>query len=206
MTLRDLAIVYLAIGVAIAIAIVRRSPPPVTRALASAVAAVPLWPLWAPFAFERSRARELVHPLAARVLCVLSEAEQTALERSAGALLSRAVVARLERDARRIGARLAELDRLLATDGFDLAASERRLVELEGARRASAAAHHARLARLHARRGADAAGLAELADLVQALRAELLLEPEGASESGVADLVQEVSARLEALTETGRSS
>jgi hypothetical protein len=205
-TLRDLAVVYLAIGVAIAIAIYRRSPPPITRALASAAVAVPLWPLWAPFAFEPSRARDAAHPLAARVASALASAEIAALGSGAGALLSRAEVARLAREVQRIGARLAELDRLLATEGFDLAASERRLAALEGARRASAEAHHARLVRLHARRAADAAGLAELVDLVHALRAELLLEAEGASGSGVADLVQEVSARLEALTETGRAS
>jgi hypothetical protein len=205
-TLRDLVVIHLAIGIACAIWIYRRSPPPAARALASAAVAVPLWPLWAPFALDGSGTPVALHPLAERVERALDHAERAALGGSARALLSREVVARLRREVRQIGARLCELDRHLASDGFDLTVSERTLGELEGARQASARAHHESVRRLHARRAADAAGLAELADLVQALRAELLLERQGAASQGVADLVREVSARLEALTETGRSS
>jgi hypothetical protein len=200
-TLRDLLVVYLAIGVACAIWIYRKSPPPAARALASAAVAVPLWPLWAPFALERSVDATPLHPLAERVERALEDAERAALGSSASALLSPAVVTRLRRELRRIGARLSELDGLLTLDGFDLDASERRLGELAGDRQASARAHHESLRRLHQQRAADVSGLGELADLVLALRAELLLERQGAASEGVADLVREVSARLEALTD-----
>jgi hypothetical protein len=98
-----------------------------------------------------------------------------------------------------------ELRALQATRGLDRAASEARLRDLE-ARGASertldaARLQHESLARLEQLRAADAQALEELADLLEALRAQLLLARyAGSSADGTGAIVSEVWARLEGL-------
>lgn len=210
MTLRDLLIVYLAIGIGCALWIYKRAPPPAARALVSAAVAVPLWPLWAPFALDSRSRAGASHPLSLPVERALHAVEAARIGTSAAALLSPEVTARLRREVARIAERLGELDRLLASEGFDLESSARRLEALEragdGSRLSSARVHHQSLKRLYEQRAADAAGLSELADLVLALRAQLLLERQGAASEGVADLIRECWTRLEALDEASQTA
>ena len=57
MSLRDLLGLYALVGIACAIAVFRRAPKRSFGAVVSAIATVPLWPLWAPFALAPSRPR-----------------------------------------------------------------------------------------------------------------------------------------------------
>ena len=187
MTLRDLVIAYLVVGLACAVFIYRRSPPPAVRALASAAVAVPLWPLWAPFALESGRA---AHPLVAAVERAIAEAESTAG-------VPRDLVLRLRSELARVSERLLELDRLLGTEAFDLESAARRAAETG---LASARAHHESVRRLGDQRARDATRLAELSDLIAALRARLVLS----GSEGAGDLVDELWTHLDALDEASK--
>jgi hypothetical protein len=111
-----------------------------------------------------------------------------------------------------------ELCALLRREGFDAAEAERRLASLERERAspraiATARLHLENVRRLSALRDRDARALEELADLVQALRAQLLLaryagaglaggEVPMASPNieGTSGIVSEVWARVEGLS------
>src|SRR5262249_53912105 len=90
-------------------------------------------------------------------------------------------------------------------DGFDASAAASRVVELEksgASLRAIATArlHLDNVRRLHAMRERDARALDELADLVQALRTQLVLARfAGSTVEGVGGIVSEVWARVEGL-------
>jgi hypothetical protein len=105
----------------------------------------------------------------------------------------------------RAASRHAELDALLRRDGFDDVAAASRVAELEQARASSRALATARLhldnvRRLRAMRDRDARALEELADLIQALRTQLVLARfAGSSVEGVGGIVSEVWARVEGL-------
>ena len=94
---------------------------------------------------------------------------------------------------------------MLGREGFDLAAAERRVAELEKAQAsarslATARLHLENVRRLAALRDRDARALEELADLVQALRTQLTLARfAGSSVEGVGGIVSEVWARVEGL-------
>lgn len=211
MSLRDLSVLYLIAGLAFAVAVYRASPEGRRRAALSAALCVPLWPIWAPVALTARRAEPGGAPgsaaAAARVQGALREGVSACAGTSFEALLSREAAARIEAEVARAAARHAELDALLRQGGFDEAAAAARVAEIErgggaGSGRALATAHlHLEnIRRLRAMRDHDARALEELADLVQALRTQLVLARfAGSSVEGVGGIVSEVWARVEGL-------
>ena len=148
----------------------------------------------------------------------MQEALREGVEACAGTslegLLSTDAAARIAAEVARASARQAELEALLTKDEFDLQAAEARALSLEkeaGSPRAIATArlHVDNIRRLCALRDRDARSLDELADLVQALRTQLVLARfEGSSVEGASGIVSEVWARVEGLgaamdTDTG---
>jgi hypothetical protein len=194
MSLASLGIGYLAIGAATAlvVAAVKRR-----LSVADAVLLVGLWPMYAPLAIARpdgdARETELLTALArakaSPLAGVLPDAES-----------ARVLGARL----REAGARLRELDEVLARPDFDPAAAERRAAELT-ARGATAAAATAELrvrtlGQLRALRERYRSELDEVGELIAQLvaQAELVrLQPAIAQRSG--ELVRELVARVEGL-------
>ena len=222
MSLRDLLILYAVLGIACAVAIYRSSTESRPRAAAAAALALPLWPLWAPIALTSSRsrptsawasgadsrscgARSPVAEAATRVEAALREGVEACAGTSLESLLPRDAAARITAEVRRASERHAELTAVLGREGFDLAAAEKRVVELEKAQAsarslATARLHLENVKRLAALRDRDARALEELADLVQALRTQLTLARfAGSSVEGVGGIVSEVWARVEGL-------
>jgi hypothetical protein len=196
MSLASLGVAYLALGLVIAavIAGVKRR-----LAVADAVWIVGLWPLYAPLAFARGapdrREDELVRALArakdSPLAGVLPDAESV-----------RVLGARL----REAGARLAELDEVIARPDFDPAAAAARGRELAARGQASAAAtaelRVRTIGQLHALRERYRRELDEVGELVAQLvtQAELVrLQPAIAHASS--ELVAQLVARVEGLGE-----
>ena len=222
MSLRDLLILYAVLGIACAVAIYRSSTESRPRAAAAAALALPLWPLWAPIALTSSRSRPAsswasdvdsrsrasrspVSEAAMRVEAALREGVEACAGTSLESLLPRDAAARLASEVKRASERHAELTSVLGREGFDLAAADQRVAELEKARAsprslATARLHLENVRRLAALRDRDARALDELADLVQALRTQLTLARfAGSSVEGVGGIVSEVWARVEGL-------
>jgi hypothetical protein len=212
MNLRDLLALYAVVGVACAIATLRRANSIRTRSVAAAVAMVAVWPFWAPFALAtppqrttRAAPRPPGPGVLARIERALDEAVAAAADTPMSEVFSPKVAARIGAEAARVAARLEELDTLSARAGFDAEASARRVVELEarGAPElavATARLQHGNLTRLVELRAADAQALEDLADLLEALRTQLLLARySGSSADGAGAIVSEVWARLEGL-------
>ncbi|WP_437284123.1 hypothetical protein [Sorangium sp. So ce406] len=209
MSLRDLSVLYLIAGLACAVAVYRASPGDRRRAALSAALCVPLWPIWAPVALTARRAEPGGTPgtsaAAARVQGALREGVSACAGTSFEALLSREAASRIEAEVARAAARHAELDALLRQSGFDEAAAAARVAEIErgsapGRALATAHLHLENIRRLRAMRDRDARALEELADLVQALRTQLVLARfAGSSVEGVGGIVSEVWARVEGL-------
>jgi hypothetical protein len=195
-SLAAIGVGYIAIGAAVAlvIAAARRR-----LTAADAVLIVGLWPLYAPLALARGEdtGRE------AELLAAISRAKASPL----AAVLPDAESARiLAARLREAGARLAELDAVLARPGFDPAAVQQRASELS-ARGATAAAATAELrvrtlGQLRALRERYRSELDEVGELIAQLvtQAELVrLQPAIAHSSG--ELVRELVARVEGLGE-----
>lgn len=194
MSLVNLGLGYLAVGaaLALAIAVARRRLSP-----ADAVLVVGLWPMYAPLALARATEprRE------AELLAALARAKASPL---AGVLPDAESARILGGRLREAGARLGELDALLARPDFDPAAAERRAAEL-AARGATAAAATAQLrvrtlGQLRALRERYRSELDEVGELIAQLvtQAELVrLQPAIAHSSG--ELVRELVARVEGL-------
>ena len=211
MSLRDLAILYLVAGLACAVAVYRSSTESGPKAVAAAALAVPLWPIWAPIALTASHrvpsasVRLGATAAAARMESALREGVEACAGTSFEALLSREAATRIQAEVTRAASRHAELDALLRRDGFDDVAAAARVAELEQTRASTRALATARLhldnvRRLRAMRDRDARALEELADLVQALRTQLVLARfAGSSVEGVGGIVSEVWARVEGL-------
>lgn len=209
MSLRDLLALYVVIGVACAIAVLRRGPATGARAVTSAVATVFVWPLWAPFALGSARrpsAPASGQPDAVqRIARALAEAVDAVARTPMSDVFSQKVAARIEAEVVRVAERMQELSTLMARSGFDAHVSAQHLRDLEsrGAPErtlATARLQHDSLSRLQQLRAADAQALEELAELLDALRAQLLLARfSGASADGVGAIVSEVWARLEGL-------
>ncbi|WP_437949445.1 hypothetical protein WME98_00745 [Sorangium sp. So ce296] len=214
MSLRDLSVLYLLAGLACAVAVYRASRDrgdARRRAALSAALCVPLWPIWAPVALTAGRGDGGGRPdgdagtAAARVQGALREGVSACAGTSFEALLSRDAAARIEAEVARAAARHAELDALLRQGGFDEAAAAARVAEIErggagGRALATAHLHLENIRRLRAMRDRDARALEELADLVQALRTQLVLARfAGSSVEGVGGIVSEVWARVEGL-------
>jgi hypothetical protein len=226
MRLTDLVLLYGVIGVACAIAVLRREQANGLRAAVwSAVATVPLWPLWAPFVLatprprerpsppddarppstHRSAARESASGPLGRIQHALDEAVRAVAGTPMADVFSKAVATRIAAEVAHVADRMEELRALQTTRGLDRDASAARLRELE-ARGASertleaARLQHESLTRLEELRAKDAQALEELADLLEALRAQLLLARyAGSSAEGTGAIVSEVWARLEGL-------
>ena len=209
MNVRDLLVLYAVVGVACAIAVLRRSPAVTSRAVTSALATVVVWPLWAPFALGSARPRPAGGAPESGAVRRISRALADAVDAVAGTpmseMFSQRVAARIEAEVARVAARMEELAGLMARADFDAQASARHLRELE-ARGApertlvTARLQHESLTRLQDLRAADAQALDELADLLEALRAQLLLARfSGSSAEGAGAIVGEVWARLEGL-------
>jgi hypothetical protein len=193
-SLVSLGVGYLAVGAALAlgIAAARRRLSP-----ADAVLVIGLWPMYAPLALARATEprRE------AELLAALARAKASPL---AGVLPDAESARILGGRLREAGARLGELDALLARPDFDPAAAERRAAEL-AARGAAAAAATAQLrvrtlGQLRALRERYRSELDEVGELIAQLvtQAELVrLQPAIAHSSG--ELVRELVARVEGL-------
>lgn len=230
MSLRDLALLYLLAGIACAVAIYRSTPGSRARAFGSAALALPLWPLWAPIALTSTRsgrpsaapwvpgpsapfaapgkpraARTPITDAAARIEAALREGVDACAGSSLESLLPRDAAERISAEVSRAAARHQELSELLGREGFDLAVAQRKVAELErgapsGRALSTARLHLENVRRLVALREHDARALDELADLVQALRTQLVLARfAGSSVEGAGGIVSEVWARVEGL-------
>jgi hypothetical protein len=208
MSLRDLSVLYLVAGLCCAVAVYRSTPGGSSKALASAVIAIPLWPLWAPIALTAPRAKPPAHPPRGAILRV-QRALREAVEACAGtplaSLLPPDAAARIESEVARRAARHAELEALLAQDTFTLARAEARVRDLEGTAASPRALATARLdlenvRRLRALRDRDVRALEELCALAEALRTQVVLARfSGSSAADIGGIVTEVWARVEGL-------
>jgi len=208
-SLRDLLVLYAVIGVACAIAVLRRTPATGARAVTSAVATVFVWPLWAPFALgapgNPAPPRGPDSASVGRIDRALAEAVAAVAGTPMSEVFSQKTAARIAAEVARVAARLDELSALTTRAAFDAQASAQHLRDLE-ARGApertvvTARLQHDSLTRLQQLRGADAQALEELAELLEALRTQLLLARySGSSADGAGAIVGEVWARLEGL-------
>lgn len=222
MSLLDVGWLYLLVGVACAVAVVRRSGLRRSQAAGSALLTTFLWPLWAPIALtgppstRRSDAsrRERNAPQTAsvraavlRIESALREGVDTAEGSALAALLPASAAERILAEVARVAARHAELEQLLLTPDLDVERADARLAALEtagGPARAIATArlHAENVRRLARLRDRDARALDELADLTAALRTQLVLARfAGSSVDGASGIVGEVWARVEGLSE-----
>jgi hypothetical protein len=217
MSLGDLVVLYLVVGLACAVAVYRTSPAAGASRAASAALAVPLWPLWAPIALTSGKRPSPppagaspgpatpVTEAAARIEAALREGVEACVGTSLEALLPRDAAQRIAAEVRRAAGRYAEIGALLGREGFDLAAAEAKLRALTDADASPRALSTARLhldnvRRLVALRERDARALDELADLVQALRAQLVLARfAGSQAEGAGGIVSDLWARVEGL-------
>ncbi len=207
MRLVDLCVLYGIVGIAAGVAIYARAVPRDGRAIASAALAVPLWPLWAPIALSarRPESRLMLAGVPREIEAALTEALEAVDGSPLANLLSRAAVTNILVEVDRAAARCAELDGLLARPELapDLAAERLAVLEREAApvrTLASARLHHANVQRLMRLRERDRQALAELTDLVAALRTQLVLARyAGSSAEGVGGIVSEMWARVEGL-------
>lgn len=221
MSLADLALLYCIAGLACAVAIYRSSTESRPRRAAAAALAVPLWPLWAPIALTAKSARTPASPwatdararsprsvtseAATRIEGALREGVEACAGTSLEELLPRDAAGRISAEVARAAARHAELCTVLGRQEFDLATAERRVADLEAAPNPgralmTARLHHENVKRLAALRDRDARAIDELADLVQALRTQLVLARfAGSSIEGAGGIVSEVWARVEGL-------
>jgi hypothetical protein len=220
-SLGDLAVVYSVAGVGCAIAVLRKEAGRGAWAVVSALVTVALWPLWAPFVLaapktvggtEDARGREGTKASASagpstavrRIENALEEAVKAVQGTPMSELFSQKVSQRIAAEVRVVSARLDELT-VLTGEGLDCKVSAARLeaLEAEGAPArtiATARLQHESVAKLEELRASDDRALTELADLLEALRAQLLLARYGGSPSeGTGAIVNEVWARLEGL-------
>lgn len=208
MNLTELLAVYALIGLVCAVAVYHRSPPPALRRLVSAAVTVPLWPLWTPFALAAGprpagSGGQAQLPLGRQVDTVLAEALEAIAGTPAEGLLSRADALAIRDRVLAAAARLGRLQAQLSRPSFDSAAAAGRVAELE---RQGASETVLTTARLHLRSlerleqccRRQEQELAELVDLLQIMRAQLLLARYG-SDSHPGELLTEIWARLEGM-------
>lgn len=215
MSLRDLAILYLVLGLACSVAIFRGSHESRPKAVLSAALALPLWPIWGPIVLTSAQRSHTAltetsnistAAALARVQSALREGIDACTGTSFEALLPKSAAARIESEVSRAAARHAELCSILQREGFSEQTALARVRDLEQGGASPRAVSTARLhlenvRRLAAMRDRDARALDELSDLVQALRTQLVLARyAGSSVEGVGGIVAEVWARVEGLS------
>jgi hypothetical protein len=217
--LADLAAVYGLAGAAAAVAVYRAAPSRRGAIVGAAIALV-LWPIWAPLVLTSSKRRRTsleneespggatsIDPSVARVEAALGDAVEACAGTPLEGLLSAEAAARIASEMRRAAARHAEVTRALGDASLDLHRVEARIVALEaegGSARALATARVQRdgVRRLVSLRDHDARALAEIAELVSALKTQLFFaRVAGADEVTASDLVAELWARVEGLSE-----
>jgi hypothetical protein len=211
MKLLDLGVLYLIVGAACALALYRRAPHNDRAALINALTAVGQWPRWAPIAWTaRAAPSESTaggDDVVAGIRSALDEGVESVVGTPLEALLNRDSAKHIVAEVERIAARRNELLVLLARDEFRVDVAECRVETLErqGASprvRASARLHLGNVRRLRELGGRDTRALEEMAGLVSALRTQLVLvRLSGSSAEGVGDIVSELWARLESLSE-----
>ena len=211
MNLADLGILYFSAGAVSALVIHRRERARGRKALARALLAIPLWPLWLPVALAASDEREARGETAGSTAAALLEGHEAVRGTPLEALLPRDAVERILDEVRRAGERREELRALLARPSFGLDSARSHLERLDRAGAsaralASARLHLANVERLEALRRRDEVALEELGELVSALRTQLVLARyAGSASSGeerAGDIVSEVWARVEVLGTT----
>ena len=209
MKLFDLTLLYLIVGTACAVALYLRDPGRGRASIMNALAAVPLWPLWAPIAWAAHdqptsnppRAEDRLTQLRAALDEVNACIARTPLEH----VLNHDVTDTILSEAERVSARNAELVRLLEREEFDLGKAQAELESLErqnaSARSlASARLHLENLRRLHQLATRDERALEELMSLVAALRTELIVVVlSGSSSAGIDGIVKELWTHIEGL-------
>ena len=201
MTALHLALIYAVAGLAAAALILRHA-----GGWWSAAVAVPLWPLWLPFALRLDAPGAPSTPAASRVEAALREGLNACRGTPLAHLLPVDTAQQLVDEVSRVEARCEELGRLLTRPDLNGAHASARLAELERQGASDRAIATARLHRVHVERlhhihQRDRDALTALADLAEALRTQLVLARyEGASVEGVGDLIGELSARVEGLS------
>lgn len=204
MNLIDLGILYLIGGVASALGIWR-----LHHSLSSSLAALLLWPLWAPVAFMDPKRRpvERREPdgrLGDRIAQVLDDARCAAAGTPFETLLNGAAAHRIGAEVERASERLEGLDAVLSQPEFSRSVILERLATLtaEGASEATirpARLHLESVERLTAMRAQQAAALAELEQVLAALRSQLVVARYAGAHEGVDGILGDLWARVEGL-------
>jgi hypothetical protein len=207
-SLKELIVVYLLVGAACAVLVLRRQEGKLTK-VASPALTLFLWPLWAPFALGKPTPRHASDPrdidAVARIERALGEAVDAAADTPLGSVFTRPLASRMLAEVARVATRIGEMRALGLRGGFDVLASAARLRDLEaraapGRSLATARLQHESLVRLDRLLAGDVQALDDLADLLEALRAQLLLARyAGSSAESAEAIVSEVWARLEGL-------
>jgi len=201
MSIRDLGVLYLLIGLPLGVLAYRRGAP---GALGALVGTVLLWPLWAPFSVlakaapEGSAGRRSGAPATARAPGTnrLEEALAAVHEAAGNGALPPAFLDKVRAAAARLSGRVEELDAALL-------ASRERLSLAAGAPGPGAEVQRRTAARLERLRDESVTALTGLEGLLSALAASLLLARfEAPSADDLDDLVAQLKAHLELLGET----
>lgn len=209
MTLTDLSVLYAMAGLVSSVVVYRAAPERGKPRVLNALMAVPLWPLWLPVVLashqpKKAPDQRTAHPAELSLVEAFEAVRGTPLE----GLLPKDAVERIQREIRRASERHRELEQLLQSPSFDLNAAHERLARLEKAQASqrtmsSARLHLENIERLASLAERDRRALEELAELVAALRTQLVLARyAGSSAHDAGDIVLEVLARVEALGTT----
>lgn len=211
MGIRDLALLYLLVGLGLAVAVYKTSAEPRRVALAHAALALPLWPLWAPIVLTTGPKKvpatysKATGATVSRVRAALEEAVLASKGTPLAGVLPEEAATRILCEVERRVQRHEELCALLQKNAFDLERAEARVRELERPGSSSRALSTARLdldnvRRLRALRDRDALALEELCALAEALRTQVTLARySGSSATDIGGIVTEVWARVEGL-------
>lgn len=212
MSFVTLCALYLMVGASCALAIWMRAAgstaPTRTRAVRAAMA-VPLWPLWAPIVLSDPTIAESTPSdasLPVRIEDALREGVEVARGTALDALLNPASAARITEMVRRAKGRRGELQQLLSRPEFCLQRARARVCDAEHDDRprslATARLHLDNVERLHALAAQDEVWMVEIADMTEALRTQLLMARyAGSSGDGIGDIIGDLWARVEALSE-----
>ncbi|MBN8613687.1 MAG: hypothetical protein J0L92_24035 [Deltaproteobacteria bacterium] len=173
----------------------------------STLLATTLWPLWAPFVVERQRTLPVERGASAIGLEVRREidaARMTCVQSGLDPVFSAEMAEHLRTEVERSVARVADLERTLATPHFDPGAAEAHVKALGGdtdrGRLASASLHARNVVRMRALLEADQQALRDLVELLRALRSQLALARfVGSSEADASGIVRDVWTRVEGL-------